>query len=126
METCVIIATANRPKIVGQVLEALDAQSVKPTSVILSCVSGADADHSKYSGKVSVLTGERGLTKQRNRALEAVPDGTSFVVFFDDDFVPQSRWIEVVEGAFKRDPGIVAITGNVIADGIKGAGYTYD
>jgi GT2 family glycosyltransferase len=126
METCVIIATANRPQIVGKILQALEVQSVKPMSVILSCVSEADADASRFRGSIALLTGERGLTRQRNRALRNLPESASFVVFFDDDFVPHPRWIEVVEETFRRNENVVVVTGNVIADGINGPGYTFE
>jgi glycosyltransferase involved in cell wall biosynthesis len=126
MQTCVIFATANRPQIVAKVLRSLNSQLVKPASVILSCVDDADADISVFNGDVKKIIGEAGLTKQRNRALRNLPKSTSVVVFFDDDFVPHPRWIEVVEQTFEQHPDVVAITGNLIADGINGPGYTFE
>jgi hypothetical protein len=70
--------------------------------------------------------GEMGLTKQRNAALRNLPENVSIVAFFDDDFLPHPRWIEVVERTFQTHPDIVVVTGNVIADGIKGPGYTFE
>jgi hypothetical protein len=105
---------------------SLNAQTVKPEFVLLSCVHEADAEKSSFQGSVKFITGEIGLTKQRNAALRNLPATTSVVAFFDDDFVPHPRWIEVIEQTFARHPDIVAITGDLIADGINGPGYTFD
>jgi glycosyltransferase involved in cell wall biosynthesis len=126
MPTCVVFATSNRPQILGDTISALKQQTVPPASIILSCVAEADAPPFVSTDGVTLITGERGLTKQRNLALRHLPEGTLFVAFFDDDFIPHPRWIEVIEKTFTENPDIVGITGNVIADGITGPGYTFE
>src|SRR5580700_859640 len=126
METCVVFATSNRPKILSSTLRSLEFQTVQPASTILSCVTASDADLSTVGRGVKLITGERGLTKQRNAALRSLPENVSIVVFFDDDFIPHPRWIEVVEHTFRTNPDIMVVTGNVIADGINGPGYTFE
>jgi GT2 family glycosyltransferase len=126
METCVVFATSNRPQILSNTLRSLEFQTVPPASIILSCVSPSDVDSSLLRDGVKLITGEKGLTKQRNAALRILPDNSSIVVFFDDDFVPHPRWIEVVEHTFRTYPDVMVVTGNVIADGIHGPGYTFE
>jgi GT2 family glycosyltransferase len=125
-DTCVILATSNRPQIVGGTLDALRKQTVAPGCIILSCVQPSDVAATALGTNASIVTGERGLTRQRNNGLRHVPDSISYVAFFDDDFVPEARWIEAVEGLFRAHPDIVVITGNVIADGINNAGFTFE
>lgn len=48
------------------------------------------------------------------------------MVFFDDDFVPDAGWLKAAAQAFRDDPQIVAFTGRVLADGIKGPGLSFD
>jgi GT2 family glycosyltransferase len=124
--TCVIIATANRSETLSKTLECLEKQTSKPVSVILSCVKDSDAPSLDGRGDITLITGEMGLTKQRNAALRILPESASIVVFFDDDFVPHPRWIETVEKIFSNHPDIVVVTGSVIADGINGPGYTFE
>lgn len=125
-DTCVIFATASRSRILGETLATLSRQTVKPASVILSCVSSDDADVSACTLAPILVTGEMGLTRQRNTALRNLPRDAAYVAFFDDDFVPHEKWIEVVEATFRANPDIAVITGNVIADGINGPGLNFE
>lgn len=107
-------------------MASLQMQSVKPAAVIVSCVQDADVEPFNYQPAPILLTGEMGLTKQRNLALRNLPENISYVIFFDDDFVAHPKWIEVVESMFREHPDVAVITGNVIADGINGPGYTFE
>jgi GT2 family glycosyltransferase len=126
MEICVVFATSNRPQILSRTLRSLESQTVRPASIILSCVTALDVDPSVLNNGVKLIIGKMGLTKQRNAALRNLPENASIVVFFDDDFLPHPRWIEVVKRTFQTHPDIMVVTGNVIADGIKGPGYTFE
>ena len=48
------------------------------------------------------------------------------VVFFDDDFLPHRDWLKNVARGVPRRSDDRCITGNVIADGIKGPGLTFE
>jgi GT2 family glycosyltransferase len=128
MDTCVIFATSSRPQILRNAIAALNQQTVRPNSIIVSCVDTSDVDQSvgEHRRDIKIVTGEIGLTKQRNRALRHLPDTASLVVFFDDDFIPHPRWIESVQTIFARYADVVAVTGRLIADGIHGPGYTFE
>jgi GT2 family glycosyltransferase len=47
------------------------------------------------------------------------------VVFFDDDFVAEAKWLAVAAQTFRDEPDVVAFTGRVLADDIKGPGLSF-
>lgn len=123
----VVFATLGRPDVVTATLEhVLKTQTLKPDAVIVSCPRREDAGEAGNRSDVTVLIGPAGLAKQRNAALAALPPGTDIVVFFDDDFVPDGDWLAVTEQTFRQEPEVVAFTGWVVADGIKGPGLSFD
>ena len=126
LAVCLVYATFGRAEILSRTFDAVANQTVQPTSVIVSCANAADAGTLAGRGDVTVVTGPRGASRQRNRALQVLPPGTDVVVFFDDDFVPHPRWLEAVAGAFAAHPDIGAVTGNLLADGINGPGLSLD
>jgi GT2 family glycosyltransferase len=94
--------------------------------VIVSCVVLEDAGDAADLPNVTVVTGPAGLAAQRNTALAALPSGIDVVVFFDDDFVADAGWLAAAARAFRDEPDVVALTGCVLADGIKGPGLSFD
>ncbi|KAA0109068.1 glycosyltransferase [Methylobacterium sp. P1-11] len=122
----VAIATLGRPDVVaGTLRRILDRQTLKPAAVLISCVTPEDAGEAAEWTGVTVVTGRPGLAAQRNAALAALPDAIDIVVFFDDDFVPDAGWLAVAAQRFRDEPDIVGLTGDVIADGIKGPGLSF-
>jgi glycosyltransferase involved in cell wall biosynthesis len=118
-----VIATRGRPEVVTEtVLHLLAHQSLKPDSVIVSCIDAADAGGLQGRNDVLVLTGPPGLPAQRNTALAHLPPGTEIVAFFDDDFVAHEGWLAAAAQTFRDEAGIVAFTGRVLADGVTGPG----
>ena len=122
----VVFATRGRASIVAEGVKALDRQVLPPCAITLSCNAFADAGDLAGRSDIRVLVGGEGLAHQRNQALQDPAPGTEIVVFFDDDFLPHAAWIEAVERRFRIDENVVAITGNVVADGIKGPGFSFE
>jgi hypothetical protein len=54
-----------------------------------------------------------------------LPPDAKFVVFFDDDFIPSVFWIERLQRFFTACTQAVAVTGRVIADGVKTGGLEW-
>lgn len=126
-EVAVVIATRGRPAIVERTVQhLLSSQTVNPSAVFVSCVDVADAGSCADLPDVNVILSAGGLAAQRNAGLERVAKIAEFVVFFDDDFVADKRWIESAVEAFREDERAVAITGHVLADGVKGPGIAFD
>lgn len=118
-----VIATRGRPEVVTEtVLHLLAHQTLKPDSVIISCIDPADAGDLQGRNDVVVLTGPAGLAAQRNTALANLPPGTEIVAFFDDDFVAHPGWLAVAAQTFRDEASIAAFTGRVLADGATGPG----
>ncbi|MCJ2082824.1 glycosyltransferase family 2 protein [Methylobacterium sp. J-090] len=126
MEVCLIYATYGRPETLSQTYEMVRQQTIRPASVIVSCVRESDAGALVDQAEVQVVIGPKGSCRQRNLALAAIPANTDVIVFFDDDFVPHPLWIETVLGVFAARPEVGAVTGNLLADGIKGPGLSVE
>lgn len=125
-KVCLVYATLGRAEVLSATFAAVARQTLAPASIIVSSPSVADAGALAGRPDVTLLTGPAGSAHQRNRALRSLPEDTDIVVFFDDDFVPHPRWIETVAEVFRRRPDVGAVTGNLLADGIKGPGITVD
>ena len=121
---CVGIATRGRPDQLAAMLDNLAGQTLPPQAIIVCCSGPEDVGAVAARGDVTVVYEQPGLARQRNGILRALPEGTDFVVFFDDDFYPDPRWIETVSRAFRAEPDLACITGHVLADGILGPGLT--
>lgn len=123
----VAIATLGRPDVVTATLKyLLETQTLKPAAVIVSCVLPEDAGEAASFPGVTVVTGRPGLAAQRNTALAALPTGIDVVVFFDDDFVPDADWLAAAARTFRDEPQVVAFTGRVLVDDIKGPGLSFN
>jgi GT2 family glycosyltransferase len=123
----VVVATLGRPDVVTATLKhLLEIQTLKPAAVIVSCVVPEDAGDAASFPAVTVVTGRPGLAAQRNAALAALPAGIDVVVFFDDDFVAGADWLAAAGRTFRDEPQVVAFTGRILADGIKGPGLGFN
>jgi GT2 family glycosyltransferase len=123
----VVVATRSRPEDVRTLLLSLAKSSSMPEQAIIVGVDAGD-----WQGVerlvlpfpvVTLVSPEPGLPRQRNVAVAHLLAGNrngrkDVVAFFDDDFVPHSRWIEQVLMVL-RDQTIVGVTGTVLRDGAK-------
>lgn len=120
------IATVGRPAILAQMLKRLKAQTRAPDAIVVCAPNFADVEGvAETFPEVTILRGPRGLPHQRNVILQQL-NAFDVVVFFDDDFVPCSLYLEKVEEIMLRHPDIVVTTGDVLADGIRGPGLTFE
>ncbi len=120
----VAIATVGRASLARQTIDLLAGQSRQPDGVIV--VGAADADlagiaQSPLAPELAVA--ERGLCRQRNRALDLLSGRADVVIFFDDDFVPAPDYLAAVERLFLAHPDVAGITGNLVGDGVRHGGY---
>lgn len=115
LASAVILASAGRGEILAQAMAAVDGQSVPSPHRILSVPDAASlpADTRGWT----VVTGARGLAAQRNAGLDALGGDADIVLFFDDDAVPRSDYVEQALAAFARWPDMAGLTGRVLLDG---------
>jgi glycosyltransferase involved in cell wall biosynthesis len=122
-----VVATRGRPDIVtATVRHLLATQVLKPEAFIVSCVELSDAGDLVSDPNVTIVTGPPGLAAQRNTALANLPASTEVVAFFDDDFVADKNWLAITMRTFRDESQVVAFTGRVVADGIKGPGISFE
>ena len=122
---CVGVATKGRPLQVQSVVRHLRRQTLQPAAVIVACTGAEDIGDLGEDDRLTIVTSPPGSARQRNAVLDGLPGGAEFVAFFDDDFYPHGDWLRVVYEAFRSDPSVVCVTGNVVADGVCGPGLTY-
>lgn len=128
MKIVVGFATAGRGDLMPKVIEKLSQQLRQPDAIYVCPASDADYDPSKNTGfaiPIEVVKGNRGLPAQRNAIMKAVTDADA-IVFFDDDFVADRFFLQEVEAFLENRPGVVMLTGDVLADGINGPGISYE
>ena len=122
------IATAGRREVLARMIGNLVNQTRLPDSLVICPIRKEDVDEASlqcFPNPSSLVWGAVGLPAQRNKILSAVA-AADIVVFFDDDFFPDARYIENVERLFKTYPEVVAVTGTLIADGAQGPGLTVE
>lgn len=123
----VVIATVGRPDLVARTIACLSRQTRPADGTLVVSVSPADVvGVDALPQPPEIAFAERGLCRQRNRALDLLKGRADVIMFFDDDFIPADDYLEMVERLFVAHPDVVGITGNLVADGIGGAGYTIE
>jgi GT2 family glycosyltransferase len=119
MKTAVIVSSVNRPQVLHETVLALHRQTTSPLAIILSLcdVRSLLPETSSLPG-VRVVQGERGLTRQRNTGLSAVPSAAEYVLFLDDDTELAPNYLESMERLFDGR-GDLAVASSVLAvDGL--------
>jgi GT2 family glycosyltransferase len=121
--TAVIIATRGRPEIVRNLVAQLREQTRPPDHIFVigskpDDISGLD----RSQPNVTIQIGRTGSSVQRNDALDLAGSRFSYIVFFDDDFVPSRFWLQRMTDVFEEQPDLAGLTGAVLADGTTTAG----
>ncbi len=125
--TAVIVSTRGRPGIVSSLVRQLAAQTQPPEHIFVIATAAADvAELNPNQKNLTVQIGRPGSTFQRNDGLALAGSRFSYIVFFDDDFVPSRFWLERMAAVFASRPDIAGLTGTVLADGTTTAGVRLD
>jgi GT2 family glycosyltransferase len=118
------IATHGRPAILAETIAFLANQVRQPDKILVAYAEPADiADAPERFPHVTFIRAELGLTRQRN-AILTFAAGSDILLFIDDDFYLDPRYLRVTERFFAASPDVVASTGQVLADDMKGPGLT--
>ena len=121
----IIISTRGRAEIVAALVRQIGEQSRPPEHIFV--IASAPEDLSELRQNQPGLTlhiGRTGLTLQRNDGLALAGSRFSYIVFFDDDFVPSQFWLERMADIFESNQDIAVLTGLILADGTTTAGIT--
>lgn len=115
----VIIATCGRPETTAKLVRLLGDQTRPANGVLVVGTCDDDvAGVAEASDAATIMFAPRGLCGQRNAGIEVVRNQADAVVFFDDDFVPASDYLEAVEVLLLAEPNVVGLTGSLVDDGI--------
>jgi len=114
----VVLASAGRPELLGEVVADLAQQTLPDTDLVVSVPDASSLPVQPLPDHVRVVHA-RGLTSQRNAGFDAVPDATH-VFFFDDDAVVRPDYLAEAMRFFDAHPDVVALTGRVLLDGAVG------
>lgn len=123
----VVVATVGRAELTRRTVDLLAEQTRPPDGIIVvgadpSDVAGVEAAR----GAPEIALAGRGLCRQRNRGLALLAGRADIVTFFDDDFVSAPDYLEEAAALFEAYADVTGITGDLVADGIGGSGYTME
>lgn len=114
----VILASARRPELLGDVIADLGRQTRADFTLVVSVPDRGSLPPEPLPGGTLVVH-DSGLAAQRNAALAAVRDATH-VFCFDDDAVIRADYLERALSFFDTHPDVVGLTGRVLLDGAVG------
>jgi glycosyltransferase involved in cell wall biosynthesis len=128
----VVVATRGRAQEVKVLLERLAHGSRKPERIV---IVGSSPDD--WGGAIAlplnpetIVAQEPGLPRQRNVGVRHVLSGASeapdVIAFFDDDFRPETHWLEEAAAVFAVQSTVEGLTGVVLRDGARGAAISED
>jgi glycosyltransferase involved in cell wall biosynthesis len=120
------IPTRGRPAILAQTIAFVAKQERQPDKILVAYAEPADVgDAPDRFPNVTFIQAELGLTRQRNAILSLARD-CDILLFIDDDFYPDPHYLRITERFFMENPAVVASTGTVLADDVKGPGLTVE
>ena len=119
MKTAIILSSLGRPHALHETVAALARQTISPCAIVVSlCDAESMLEETSQLPLIRVTYGAKGLTKQRNSALQELPAQGEYVLFLDDDVELASNYLESMEELFGTQPEIVLASGAVCwADG---------
>lgn len=117
MPLAVVLASAGRPELLGEIITSCAQQTDVEFELIVSVPDEASlpADRSQLEG-VRVVVGTRGLAAQRNAGLNEL-SGIDVVAFFDDDAVLRPDYLSTAVRFLSDHRDVVGMTGRVLLDG---------
>jgi hypothetical protein len=128
LKIAVGIATAGRRDVVQQTIGFLRNQTRLPDLLVACPLASdklSDRDFPGFPFPVVVTSGPVGLCAQRNAILAKAIE-CDLIVFFDDDFIAESHYLQELEKIFLNNPDVAAATGFMLADDVTGPGLTIE
>jgi hypothetical protein len=118
------IATRGRAAILCEAIALLAKQERQPDQILVAYADPADIGEApEQFPQATFIRTPLGLTRQRNAILTQAAD-SDIVLFIDDDFFPDSQYLAITEEFFLNNREVVAATGTILANDIKGPGLT--
>jgi glycosyltransferase involved in cell wall biosynthesis len=122
MKTAIIVSSVNRPEILHDTIVAMARQTISPVVTVLSlCDTNSVREETLWLPLVRVVQGSKGLTRQRNNGLQALPREVEYVLFMDDDIELAPNYLESMERLFDETARVVLASGVSAKDGLREA-----
>lgn len=126
MRIAIGIATTGRREILTAAVFDLTRQTRPADEIFICAAKPDDVDRDALAplgDLVRIDISTPGLPSQRNFILNRAQD-CDVLVFLDDDFFMRPDFLANAEKVFASHPDVVIATGTLIADGVRGRGYT--
>ncbi len=112
----VVVCTRDRPELLPTTLDALLGQGGFPLLVVDQSEARDDALARRAAGEPRLeVVSDRGRGLSRARNVGSARAGTDWVVFVDDDCVPEADWAERLQAVLDRAPDVDIVSGHVDA-----------
>jgi len=120
MKITAILCSYGRPAILDQTVQSILLQNVLPQEILIVTPSREHVNESTLTrDRVRHVLSPKGLTLQRNTALDNMTDA-DLVVFLDDDIELCPSYLERMQELFAQNPNLVVASGKMLADGGRG------
>ena len=113
----IVIASKGRPQAVSETIESLRCQTLKPKAIIIVVPATEDLPTNRWGDDVRYIVGPHGLTVQRNKGIEAIPNTVTYIGCFDDDFELKGDYLEQAVAFLNANVSILGISGRLLANG---------
>lgn len=113
----IVIASKGRPQVVSETIESLRCQTRKPQAIIIVVPAIEDLPTNRWGDDVQYIVGPHGLTVQRNKGIEAIPNTVTYIGCFDDDFELKGDYLEQAVAFLNANVSIMGISGRLLANG---------
>jgi GT2 family glycosyltransferase len=120
---CVGFATCGRAAVLREAITQLGAQTRLPDQIFVCFTNDTDIEGISIDSNTRLIKSAPGLPTQRNIILDAAA-GYDVILFLDDDFFVDSRYLETVSDVFSSAPDVAVATGSPYADGVRGPGFS--
>lgn len=120
MKLSVVICTYGRPAVLEETVQSVLRQTLLPEEILIVSPSQEHVwDCTLALNLVRFVTSPRGLTIQRNTALDNL-GATDVIAFIDDDMELCASYFKSMMELFESDSNIIVASGKMIADGGRG------
>lgn len=117
MRISVVLCSYGRPAVLDDTVQSVLRQTVLPEEILIAVSSREHVQERTLArDRVRLVLSRKGLTIQRNTALEHVAD-TDLIAFLDDDIELCATYLENMQRLFSEDPSVIVASGSMLADG---------
>jgi len=121
LKIAIAICSVGRPEVLAKTLSRLTRLNDRPSQILVVVTQRDDLpEHPEGFNalNVRVVYSMKGLTRQRNKAIEVLKDDHDVIFFMDDDYWPVQSLLSGIQATFDQHPNVNGATGHIICDGI--------